>query len=126
MWPNLGKTRYEIQVAQIEDHFGTVFMRLTEISKRLDLFNQKLEKMMAAIDDLIAAVAAEDTEIASAIALLNGIPGLITAAVNAALAAGATPAMLAQITALATDVQTHTAALSSAVVANTPAAKPAA
>ena len=124
MWPHLGNTRYEIQVQQIEDHFGTLFVRLNEMTKRMEQLNQKLEKIMAAIDDLAAAVAAEDTEIASAIILLNGIPKLITDAVNAALAAGATPAMLAQITALATDVQANMAKLAAAVVANTPAAPP--
>ena len=122
MWPNRPQTRYEIQVQQIEEHFGALFNRIATLENATLNIQRKLEKIMAAIDDLTAAVAAEDTEIASAIALLNGIPALITTAVNAAIANGATPAMLAQITALAADVQAHTASLAAAVVANTPAA----
>lgn len=67
---------------------------------------------MDAIDDLQAAVTAEDTVIASAVTLLNGIPALIAAA-------GTDPAKLQALTA---DIQAKTQALSQAVVANTPAA----
>ena len=66
--------------------------------------------LMAAIDDLTAAVAAEDTVIDSAVTLLNGIPALIAAA-------GTDPAKLA---ALQSDITTRTTALSAAVLANTP------
>ena len=65
---------------------------------------------MAAIDDLQAAVAAEDTVIDSAVTLLNGIPALIAAA-------GVDPAKL---TALQTDIQTRTASLAAAVLVGTP------
>ena len=67
---------------------------------------------MAAIDDLAAAVAKEDTVIQSAITLIQGIPALIAAA-------GVDPVKLA---ALQTDITAQTAALSAAVAANTPAA----
>lgn len=66
---------------------------------------------MAAIDDLAAAVAAEDTVIDSAVTLLNGIPALIAAA-------GTDPAALVK---LQQDIQAKTAQLSAAIVANTPA-----
>ena len=65
---------------------------------------------MAAIDDLAAAVAAEDTTIDSAVVLLNGIPALIAAA-------GTDPAKLQ---ALQTDITNKTATLAAAVVAGTP------
>lgn len=71
---------------------------------------------MAAIDDLQAAVAAEDTVIDSAVTLLNGIPALIAAA-------GVDPAKLA---ALQSDITAKTTALSAAVLANTPTPAPAA
>jgi hypothetical protein len=74
----------------------------------------KLEAIMAAIDDLQAAVAAEDTVIDSAITLINGIPALIAAA-------GVDPAKL---TALQADITAKSTALAAAVTANTPAAKP--
>ena len=71
-----------------------------------------LENIMSALTDLQANVAAEDTEISSVITLLAGI--------NAALdAAGVDQAALA---ALSADIGAQTAALSAAVVANTPAA----
>jgi hypothetical protein len=79
---------------------------------RLDLILSKQETMMAAIDDLQAAVAAEDTVIDSAITLIQGIPALIAAA-------GVDPAKLA---ALQTDITTKSSALAAAVAANTPAA----
>ena len=52
----------------------------------LSLILRKQEALMAAIDDLQAAVAAEDTVIDSAITLINGIPAL-AAALSAAMRA---------------------------------------
>ena len=72
------------------------------------------EKIMAAIDDLAAAVAAEDTTIDSAVVLLNGIPALIAAA-------GTDPAKLA---ALQSDIKAKTATLAAAVVTATPTPVP--
>jgi hypothetical protein len=76
------------------------------------LDNQR--KIMSALTDLQAAVAAEDTVIASAITLLNGLK----AQLDAAIASG-DPAAL---TALSADIAGQTAALAAAVTANTPAA----
>lgn len=53
-----------------------------------------------AIDELTQEVAEEETIIDSAIVFIKGVPGLIQTAVDAALAQGATPSQLAQITAL--------------------------
>lgn len=78
-------------------------------AKRI-LKNQEL--IMAALDDLAAAVAAEDTVIDSAVTLLNGLKAALDAA-------GTDPAKLA---ALSADITAKTAALSTAVSANTPAA----
>jgi hypothetical protein len=87
-----------------------------EVLARLDVVLQQLglmeTKIMAAIDDLQATVTAEDTVIDGAVALLNGIPALIAAA-------GTDPAKL---TALQTDIQTHTASLAAAVIVGTPVA----
>jgi hypothetical protein len=73
--------------------------------------------MSAELDTLTAAVAAEDTVIDSAIALIQGLAAQIATLANA----GDTAATLAAITALATDVSAKSAALSAAVTANTPA-----
>jgi hypothetical protein len=76
------------------------------------LDNQRI--IMSALSDLQAAVAAENTVIASAITLLNGLK----AQLDAAIASG-DPAAL---TALSADIAGQTAALAAAVTANTPAA----
>lgn len=86
----------------------------------------KNKQNMAVLDDLIAKltadVAAETTEVASAIVFINGVPALITNAVNAALAAGATAEQLAALTALSTSLEAETPALTAALTANAPAA----
>src|SRR5260370_20233843 len=89
-----------------------VLRRLEEIEYKVDLMLDKQEMIMSAIDDLQAAVTAEDTVIDSAITLIQGIPALIAAA-------GVDPAKL---TALQADITTKTKALADAVAANTPAA----
>lgn len=66
---------------------------------------------MSALDDLATDVAAEDTTIDGAVALINGFAAQLAAA-------GVDPAKLA---ALRSDIQAKTAALAAAVVANTPA-----
>lgn len=72
------------------------------------------KRLMSALTDLQAQVAAEDTVIASAITLLNGLK----AALDAAIASG-DPAALA---ALSADITAQTTALSAAVATNTPPA----
>jgi hypothetical protein len=109
--------KFELEVSPIlielhiqPDH--EVRARLDAILDKLGLVVSNQEKMMSAIDDLQAAVAAEDTVIDSAITLIQGIPALIAAA-------GVDPAKL---TALQNDITTKSSALAAAVAANTPAA----
>jgi hypothetical protein len=87
-----------------------------ELGAQNILIISTLEAIMAAIDDLQAAVAAEDTVIDSAVTLLNGIPALIAAA-------GVDPAKL---TALQADITSRTATLAAAVLVGTPTPAPAA
>ncbi len=87
--------------------------KLDRILSVLETIIQKENTIMAALDDLKAAVAAEDTVIDSAVVLLQGLK----AALDAAIASG-NPAAL---TALSADIGAKTKALSDAVVANTPA-----
>lgn len=67
---------------------------------------------MSAFSDLQAAVAANDTVIASAVTLIEGFSAQLAAA-------GADPAALA---ALKSDIDANAAKLAAAVAANTPAA----
>ena len=73
------------------------------------------DQTMTALTDLQAAVAAEDTVIASALTLINGFAAQLAAA-------GTDPVALAALT---TDVTAQAASLAAAVAANTPAAPPA-
>lgn len=79
---------------------------------------------MAALDDAITALQAEvandTTVIQSADTLINGIAAQITAAVNAALAAGATPAQLTALSTLTSTLVANDTSLANAVAANTP------
>lgn len=77
---------------------------------------------MAVLDDLAAQVQATLDVEDSAIVLLNGVAARIQAAVDAALAGGATAAQLAPVQDEVTALKAKTDALAAAVVANTPAA----
>jgi ABC-type xylose transport system substrate-binding protein len=91
-----------------------LFWHLIQHEDRLMCRINQLENHMSKeLDDLKAAVASEDTAIASAITLLNGLK----AALDAAIASG-NPA---DLVALSTDIGNQTAALAAAVTANTPA-----
>lgn len=87
--------------------------QLNRIESKLDQLITKETQTVTAVDDLTAAVAAENTVIDSAITLLNQL----TAAISAANAISP-----AAVEAVVTDIQTKTSALSAAVAANTPAA----
>lgn len=91
-----------------------VLARLEAIDEKLDLIIDNQEKIMSALDDLTAAVAAEDTVIDGAIVLIQGIPALIAAA-------GTDPAKLA---ALSADITAKTQALAAAVATIPPATTP--
>jgi len=87
---------------------------------------EKELKVMAQIDDELAAVQANVTDsgtvIDSAVVLINGIGAQVAAAVAAAIAAGATPAELQAVTDLGTAITAKSGQLAAAVAANTPAA----
>jgi hypothetical protein len=84
---------------------------LAPIIQTLDAIKQDTEKIMAAIDDLEAKVAAEGTVIASTVTLLQGL----NAELQAALANDDTARLQALQARIATDTQT----LAAAVTANT-------
>jgi hypothetical protein len=74
---------------------------------------------MNPIDQLVADVAAEDTVIDSCVVYIKGVPALIDAAVQKALAGGATAAQLVPLTTLSADVKAKTQAITDALTANT-------
>jgi len=74
------------------------------------------------IDDLVAQATANESVEDSAVIVLNGLQAQIAAAVQTALANGATAAQLAAVTQVSTDLKAHADALAAAVAANTPAA----
>ncbi len=100
----LAPVKFDISVtflnAPVDDQILGTLVRLS----------QQMEKLMATLADVQAAVAAEDTVIDSAIALLKGLAQQI---------ADLKPNQAA-IDALAADVGAKTKALADAVVANTP------
>jgi len=74
------------------------------------------------LDDLAAAVSNATTVEASATALITGFAARMQTAIDAAIANGATEAELAPIQAETDSLTASAAALSAAVIANTPAA----
>ncbi len=81
--------------------------------------------LFAVLDDTIATMTAAETVEESAVAFINGVPALIQAAIDKAVAGGATAAQLAPLTQLNSDLTAKSDALRAALVANTPAAPPA-
>lgn len=73
------------------------------------------EQIAALTAEVTAATTVED----SAIAFINGVPGLIATAVQESIANGATTEQLQPLTDLGTALQVKSDALAEAIVANT-------
>lgn len=102
-------------VGKDEIFAGELYMDLEAMLEPFFIRLQQLERnIMSALTDLQTAVTNEDTVIASAVTLIQGIPALITAA-------GTDPAALAKLT---SDINAQAQSLAAAVTANTPAANP--
>jgi hypothetical protein len=86
--------------------------KMKYIERELQLINRKLDILMATIQDLTTAVAAESSVDDSIISLLNGI----VAQLQAAIATGDP----AQLDTVVQGIQANTAKIQAAVVANTP------
>lgn len=83
------------------------------------------DTIAAELSNLTATVTSEVGVENSAIALINGIPALIQAAVAAAAGAGATPEQLAAFGTLNSQIQASSTALAAAVTAQSPPPAPA-
>lgn len=73
------------------------------------------EEIQQLTNQVNSATTVED----SAITFINGVPGLISTAVQAAIANGATQEQLQPLTDLGTNLQAKSDALAAAIVANT-------
>lgn len=99
--------------------------KLDRIERLVTSFQRSEELHMSALDDKIAELTTtvhETTDLdESILAVLNGFPAIMQAAIDKALAAGATPVQLQAITDATAALQTKAPELKAAVVANTPA-----
>ena len=100
-----------------DERLDEIIANQREIMRRLTRIEGKEVTIMAEIDDLEAAVAREETVIASSNALL----GQLKTALDAALA-GNDADLRARVAAVSAKLSADTDAISAAVVANTPAA----
>jgi len=91
---------------------------LDVISGKLSLIIRNQEKIMATLDETLAAVTAEDTKVDSIIALLTGIK----AQLDAVLAGGLTPEVQAKVDAIFAQATGSAAKIDTAIAANTPPA----
>lgn len=80
--------------------------------------------MAADLTNTIAEMTSAKTVMDSAVTFIGTVPGLISAAVDAALAAGATADQLKPVTDLADSLKASSDALAAALAANTPAPPP--
>jgi DNA anti-recombination protein RmuC len=105
---------FEMLVTLLEDIVG----RLERVEKQMATSSNALD---AAIAQLTSQVSTLTTQSQAIVTYLQGVPALITAAVNAALAAGATPTELTEITNLSGQVQSDTTSMASALNTVNPA-----
>lgn len=82
--------------------------------------SQECHSMAADLQPVIDEITAANTVIDSAIAYVDSVPTLITAAVAEALAGGASAAQLQPVTDLAASLKAKSDALKDALTANTP------
>lgn len=109
-----------------DDPLGDVICHLARYHRMIAAEFKHLGDRMSALDDAIAdlttKIAALTAVDESAAVLIGGIGGQITAAVDKALAAGATPEQLAAMTDLSAKLESETTSMAAAVAAGTPAA----
>jgi small-conductance mechanosensitive channel len=107
--------------SKINENLDRILTNQAQIIALVTRGNAMASQLDAAITQLQSDVTALTTVDQSAIALINGIAAQVSAAVAAALAAGATPAELQSMTDLDTALKAQASGLAAAVTANTPA-----
>lgn len=112
-------------LSAIRDLFAGLTTTITDIvTQGVQAMSGSTDTLATELANLQTAVQQETTVNQSAIALLNGIPALIQAAVQQAVAAGADPASLSALNNLASTIAGNATGLAAAVTANTPATPP--
>lgn len=111
--------KIEITVNHLLSADHALMLLLQSLKKDFSIMATNVQE---AIDKLAADVTRLKTVDESAIALIQGFPALIAAAVAAAQAAGATPEQLAAFDDLSAGIESKTEELATAVTAGTPAA----
>lgn len=110
-----------LHLPDLETAIRSAVVLLQEINQGVKAVSGAQDTIAAELTNLTATVLAETTVTQAAVALLNGIPAMITAAVDAATAAGATPAQLAAFATLNDTIAANSTTLAAAVTANTAA-----
>jgi hypothetical protein len=109
---------------------STAFKEVSKADKSIEggagKTTTKIERksMSPAIQELTDAVTNATTVEASAMAFINGVPGLVTDAVTKALDNGATKEQLAPLSDLSKQLEAQSQALKDALTANTPQGEP--
>lgn len=123
-------------LGRIERHFEDIVRALNRIERGLHTLHHDTARIVALVtegnakmsdmDDRIAALTASSGRLTglveSAISVINGINQMVKDAVDAALAAGATPAQLQAVTDVTTGLDQEGDKLAAAIPAGTPAA----
>lgn len=101
-----------------------VLARLDVLNRKLDLIIQKENVIMTAIDDALTQAEAAAKSNSDAEDAVQALLTTLSKQISDLKAAGTDPATVTRITALSDSLTARAAALSAAVVANTPAATP--
>lgn len=109
-------------IGLVDPRIGQVLEMLGRIIANQVAEGTLMSQMDDEIVDLQTKVAANGSVIDSAVIALNGIGAMIQTAVDAALAAGATPAQLQAVTDVSNAVQAKSTELAAAIPQGTPSA----
>jgi hypothetical protein len=91
----------------------TIIQTINQMETKMSVISDKLDTLRAGVERI-------ETAEAAVAAFVAGVPALIQAAVDAAIAAGATPAELTSFDELNTRLTADAAKIAADVVANTP------
>lgn len=100
------------------DELALLRAGITQLRQEIRMSGTSLDQE---IQTLTTQVQSNTDATSAAVAAISGIPAMIKTAVDAALAAGATPAQLQAITDLGNTIAANASSLGAAVTANTPA-----
>jgi hypothetical protein len=109
---------YPGQGDQTERMFRLILWKLARLERYI---GEQMSAFAVALTTLTTAVQADTTQEAATLTFIQGVPDLITAGINNALALGATPAQLQMLADAAATINGNDTAIAAAIKANTPA-----